>query len=1114
MPGGTRTDILRHLQKLVDDREARDLTDGELLGRFVERRDEVAFAILVQRHGPMVLGSCMRILGDAHRAEDVFQATFLILVRRAAVIRKRQSLGSWLYGVVLRVAGREKLRAARQNHRDRQVDAPTAVAFDDGSRHELRRVLDEELGRLSEKYRAPVILCYLEGKTQEQAARELGCPRSTLSSRISLAQGVLRKRLARRGVALSGAAIFAAVTERSAMAAVPARLVLSTVRAATGAETGIPAPAVALAEAANRSVLASNGRLVGLLLLGMAFAVAGVAMFEQTPRPAAGRDDLRAAQSTETAMDHNGDPLPAGAVVRLGTDRLRHGSSRGLLEYSRDGKTLISAALDGVVHVCDVKTGRELRHFSTLPLQDGALSPDHKLVAVADLGNEVGIWDFTSGKRRTRIKQPHAGRQPSVAFSADGKILALADLQRSEVVIFDTSSGQPIRTVKPEANVQGLARVAFAPDDSVLLVKSRDGTTHFCDPTSGKEIRSFAKTSVVFSPAYGFSPDAKTFARGEGAVVVLHDVADGKEIARLTGRDVRLAGQGLDPAVEAVVFSPDGKTLAAGGNGLVQLWDLAGRKVVREFNAFQRRGGYLMRFSPDGKTFATAGDQEPIRLWDIAAGEEHLRFEGHSGGVSTIAFFPDGKMLVTLSGDRTLRLWESSTGKPAGTVPAAEKCLAFARDHKSVFVGDREGVIHVLNAANGEERNRFTVPEKWQEKRESRSVEALTLAPDGKSLVVTIRCRSFDGPGNAARTFTLNPVTGEGITRAAALPENTRWFLSSDGRLQIGNTRPGKCDVHEARTGKLLFSLDTNSEVVYYLAFSPDGRKVAGGCFDSPGQQPTIAVWEVASGKEIRRFKPAVQPPWYPPFAFSPDGRILAVGGDGDSGIVLWDLSTAKEIVRYRGFASTVTSLAFSDDGRRLAGGQGNGAALVWDIDAAVHRESAAHESLTPRQLEQAWSDLGDAAAATGQAAVFQLAERPEQAIALLKHHLHPAAEVDAKLVLQFIARLASDSFSEREVATRQLEQLDQQADSLLRQALADAKSAETRRRLETALARPKLAHSSDTLRRLRAIQLLEQIASAEARDLLTVLADGAPTARETLEAQVALARLAGKSTP
>src|SRR5262249_25652487 len=149
-----------------------DLTDGDLLGRFCRRGEETAFALLVQRHGPMVLSVCRRVAENADDAEDAFQATFLVLARRAASIQKQSSLASWLYGVARRVAAHARSRAARRRAQERRsLPMPRPEPCDELTWRELRGVLDDELGRLPDKYRAPVVLCYLEGKSQEQAAR-------------------------------------------------------------------------------------------------------------------------------------------------------------------------------------------------------------------------------------------------------------------------------------------------------------------------------------------------------------------------------------------------------------------------------------------------------------------------------------------------------------------------------------------------------------------------------------------------------------------------------------------------------------------------------------------------------------------------------------------------------------------------------------------------------------------------------------------------------------------------------------------------------------------------------------------------------------------------------
>jgi RNA polymerase sigma factor (sigma-70 family) len=226
------TSVLRHL-RMFSEPEARDLSDGELLERFRSQREEAALALLVQRHGPMVLGVCRRLLREAHAAEDAFQATFLILLRKAWAIRKLDSVASWLHGVARWVALKARCRAARIHALERRYGArPRCGPSGEAAWNELCAVLDEELDALPEKYRAPLVLCGLEGKTQEQAARDLNCPRISLSSRLSRARALLQERLARRGIT-PGAAVLGGVLTEDTRASVSAQLTLATVQAAT-----------------------------------------------------------------------------------------------------------------------------------------------------------------------------------------------------------------------------------------------------------------------------------------------------------------------------------------------------------------------------------------------------------------------------------------------------------------------------------------------------------------------------------------------------------------------------------------------------------------------------------------------------------------------------------------------------------------------------------------------------------------------------------------------------------------------------------------------------------------------------------------------------------------
>ena len=222
-------------------------SDGQLLERYVRREagaSEAAFEEIVRRHGPMVLGVCHRELGDRHAAEDAFQATFLVLTLRAHSVRRRESLGPWLHGVAARVARRARLLDRRRRETALPAQGVPGPGSTDPERTEFLSILDAELERLPEKYRRPVVLCYLEGKTQDEAALALGWTKGTVSGRLARAKDLLRARLARRGLAPTAALLGAWLVPEAGAAVVPVPLLLSTVRAATaaslaGMETGL-----------------------------------------------------------------------------------------------------------------------------------------------------------------------------------------------------------------------------------------------------------------------------------------------------------------------------------------------------------------------------------------------------------------------------------------------------------------------------------------------------------------------------------------------------------------------------------------------------------------------------------------------------------------------------------------------------------------------------------------------------------------------------------------------------------------------------------------------------------------------------------------------------------
>jgi RNA polymerase sigma factor (sigma-70 family) len=265
--------LVWHIRRLAACGAARS-SDRALMQRFTVERDELAFEALVRRHGPMVLGVCRRILREEHDAEDAFQATFLVLARKAAQLDRLESVGNWLYGVATRVSLRARSDAGRRRDRERRVkEQGRQDLLTDLTIREAQQILDEEMSRLPDKYRAALVLCCLEGLARDEAAQQLGCPAATLKSRLERAREILRKRLARRGFTLSSVLLASLLTERFGQAAVSSLLLKSIVKTASAFALGslsdklVSSTAIALAESALTSWSAWKLKLAFVVLV-------------------------------------------------------------------------------------------------------------------------------------------------------------------------------------------------------------------------------------------------------------------------------------------------------------------------------------------------------------------------------------------------------------------------------------------------------------------------------------------------------------------------------------------------------------------------------------------------------------------------------------------------------------------------------------------------------------------------------------------------------------------------------------------------------------------------------------------------------------------------------
>ncbi len=283
--------VIRHLHRVVLHQDGAGRTDGQLLASFIDQKDEAAFEALVRRHGPMVFGVCRRVVGNHHDAEDAFQATFLVLARKAASVRPRERVANWLHGVALRTAMKARTMTAKRRGREKQVtDLPEPEAAQPDQWRDVLPLLDQELNGLPENYRLPILLCDLESKTIKDAAQQLGWPQGTVAGRLVRGRKLLAKRLASRGVVQSAGSLAVIVSQNSVSAGVPISLVSSTIKAAAMIAEGqvavagvLPAKVAILTEGMLKTMLLNKLKTATALLLLFAALGGGAGLLYRTP---------------------------------------------------------------------------------------------------------------------------------------------------------------------------------------------------------------------------------------------------------------------------------------------------------------------------------------------------------------------------------------------------------------------------------------------------------------------------------------------------------------------------------------------------------------------------------------------------------------------------------------------------------------------------------------------------------------------------------------------------------------------------------------------------------------------------------------------------------------
>jgi WD40 repeat protein len=778
-------------------------------------------------------------------------------------------------------------------------------------------------------------------------------------------------------------------------------------------------------------------------------------------------------------VDFHGDPLPYGAVARLGTIRFRHGHQVAAVAVSGDGKKIASGAGDHALRVWDRKTGKQIALLGGGPpeavfkparwVHTVALSPDGTRAACIANDGIVRCYDIAAQKElwQTSLRAPTYSGQ--MAFSPDGKLLA--GMIYNSAFVLNAATGVEARRFLAASPI---GAVAFSPDGKMFAAGTNSGTIILYD-VDGWKSKAVTGVTGLAVLSLAFSPDNKKLAIGYARSFVVHDLATDKASLKVEVKD----------EARIIAYLDGGKRILTTGlePSPLRIWDAATGKPVK---AIEHRLGWVRKLvmCPDGRTAViSAAGRTAVFQFDLKTEKVVAAYPAHTGNVRILSFHAGGRRVLTGSEDGTLREWDAATGKPlwsagpegAGSATAARNgvgAVSIFKGRAEIWKPGKDKPLHDLDVPAGQAR-------------------CAAFSPDGKFLVTSGHLGLFQlrdaVSGKLVRSWKGD---GHDVTSVAFGPDGLIASTSSYPVISFRSSASGE-----------RVRLITGPPVQFHsLTFSRDGRYIA--CGDTNGR---ARVWEVATGQLLHEF--AGLRGYVMAVAFSPDGRYLAAGEW--FGIRVYSLADGTLRGQVHAHDGDVLGLAFSDDGTRLASGGSDSSALIWDVKRTFNLPKLETARKDESALAGHLRELDEADHRAAYRALWALAGTGDQAVKFLAGHIRPVRDPDAKAIAGLIAKLEDDDAAVRRRTQAELEGMRHAAEKAVREALKKAGDPDLKLRLHLVLSG--LAPGADNrgdLRDSRAIQVLELVNTPAARKLLGELAKGAARAPRTRMARAALERL------